>query len=311
MSMLSDEAIRSLMASGSLVLRGEESRVGACSYQFAPGKVLITGRRQADDPIPAETYPIARNWSAETPEESYDVEPGDMVWIRTREIASIPDDICAFWWQTNTLSRKGLMLVNMSMVEPGYRGHLACLFANFGEDPVRLRPSTRIAKLGFWRLDATSKQPVPPLPDTVQYDEELVDAATSAPRSFLQVGELASTLARERKEARDELVRTRMDQVDQATKEIDAQRAEAKTGLEGDLKGSFWKAVWPFALALGALIVVLNFVPSARSLLQPVDDAAVRGIIQEELDDEASADLSAQVAEIEERLEEMEKRIDD
>jgi deoxycytidine triphosphate deaminase len=43
-----------------------------------------------------------------------------MVWIRTRDKVKIPNDMVGFWWQTNTLSRQGLMLVNMSMVEPGY-----------------------------------------------------------------------------------------------------------------------------------------------------------------------------------------------
>src|SRR5215471_3774604 len=129
-----------------------DHNIFACSYQFRPGVIVPTG---SDDP-----ESCARNWTGSTRAgDLYVVKPGDLVWVRTIESVSMPPDICAFWWQTSRLSRKGLMLVNMSMVEPGYQGPLACLFMNFGKKPVILDPDTVIAKLVFNRLGAPAQTP--------------------------------------------------------------------------------------------------------------------------------------------------------
>ena len=38
------------------------------------------------------------------------------------------------------------MLVNMSMVDAGYEGSLACLFVNFGRQPLDIDPGMTVAR---------------------------------------------------------------------------------------------------------------------------------------------------------------------
>jgi deoxycytidine triphosphate deaminase len=115
-TVLSDLEIRRCIAAGNLVPGGDTACISECSYSFRPGRGFIAG----DDTDPVE-FQTAVGPTRLT------VHPGKMVWIRTRDKVKFPNDMVGFWWQTNTLSRQGLMLVNMSMVEPGYEGDLACL----------------------------------------------------------------------------------------------------------------------------------------------------------------------------------------
>jgi deoxycytidine triphosphate deaminase len=142
MSVLSDSEIRRRIGLGELVPGGDLAFATECSYSFVPGSAFLAGSTD----IPLE-FPGLDG------KASVVVRPGEMIWIRTRDSVAIPNDIVGFWWQTNTLSRKGLMLINMSMVEPGYKGDLACLFGNFGKGDVLISPRTFIAKMVFAELN--------------------------------------------------------------------------------------------------------------------------------------------------------------
>lgn len=179
MSMLSDATLLAEIADGHLIVNGDTSRVSHCAYHFVTQKIFEAGPTGA-----------IRDWSDPGPDANYAIDPGAIVWLRTAGIVDMPSNRCAFYWQTNTLSRQGLMLVNSSMVEPGYKGPLACLFANFGRESIIINPETVVAKLVFFELDRDAVKPVDMTYTVEQYDRALKQVASHGAPSFLQISEL-------------------------------------------------------------------------------------------------------------------------
>ena len=254
MSILSDSTILARISAGDLVINGDARHVEFCSYQFTPEKVLEPG---ADGRV--------LDWKACPDNASYSIRPGQLVWVRTRGEVTIPSDMCAFYWQTNTLARVGLMLVNSSMVEPGYKGPLACLFANFGKQDIVINPRTKVAKIIFLQLDQPALRPSSLSFEATQYDDTLRQVAAAAPRSFLQIADFATSLAAER---------------DKAINDIQKGAADAREKeLEG-LKSDHMKAIrsafgWA-VLGLLVLTVAITLAQNLQNRLRPNATAEIQ-----------------------------------
>ena len=54
------------------------------------------------------------------------------------------------------LSRQGVLLLNISLVEPGYEGYLTTVLVNFGNKNVVISPTTTIAKVAFFIPSSTT-----------------------------------------------------------------------------------------------------------------------------------------------------------
>jgi hypothetical protein len=191
------------------------------------------------------------------------------VWIRTKGNVSLPNDVCAFWWQTSTLSRKGLMLVNMSMVEPGYEGPLACLFVNFGSAKVRIAPDTVIAKLVFAQLDRPTSSPFTFRTSLTKYDGEVHDGAVNGPATFLRVADMWKDLAAKREEVETELARLAVTATTGFQETVKTAREAGVAKFAEDMKGGLIKS---FGWALGGFLIILaavTFVPWLQGLIKP------------------------------------------
>lgn len=134
MTVFSDNTI--LAKFDQLINDGDSSRVRGCAYSFVAGKIFPSPH--SDEPAHKDvldwTTQVVGAWPGE---EVYEICPGELVSMRTREAVRMPADVCGIWNQTDGLSRKGLMLVNLSAVPPGYEGHLTCTFVNFGKHQKR------------------------------------------------------------------------------------------------------------------------------------------------------------------------------
>lgn len=262
MAVLSDGEIRDLIVNQQMIDNAAESNIFACSYQFRPGVVISTGSDSAPESV--------RDWTgATTSTDVYRIKPGELIWVRTVERVAMPNDVCAFWWQTNRLSRQGLMLVNMSMVEPGYHGPLACLFVNFGREPVTLQPKTVIAKLVFNRLGAAAERPLEMDPTTLQYDQDLILAAMDAPATFLDVGAFDTSLNAKRD--------TAIADMGQALDMFKKQLADEAESVKKDTQGQFQKdanslirrVLGAAAIGFALVILAMTFVPWLQANVQP------------------------------------------
>ncbi|NTE89576.1 dCTP deaminase [Agrobacterium rubi] len=242
MAVLSDTEILARMAKGDLVLGGDTARATECSYSFVSGSAFIPGET---------TGPIIFPGSAGNSEVT--VSPGQMIWIRTLERVKIPDSFVGFWWQTNSLSRKGLMLVNMSMVEPGYEGDLACLFVNFAKSTVVISATTPIAKMVFMPIQGLVGTPFAGDVSRQRYDDALRQLAINQPKSFLQIAELSTELGDAKNLALRDIEKT----AQAAAAQVKSDATAAKTDAVADFKKDIPAAIRSsFAWALGAFVIL-------------------------------------------------------
>ncbi|NER78628.1 MAG: hypothetical protein F6K42_03440 [Leptolyngbya sp. SIO1D8] len=250
MAVLSDRSIKKLMQSNELVIGGEQERARQCSYRFRPHMIFHSNENRTKDISAAQDDP-------------HDfVEPGEYVWIRMREFVKLPKDICAFWWQTNSLSRQGLLLMNMSIVEAGYEGPLSCLFVNFSRTTVAISPETTMAKLVFAKLDEAAQIPstrnnldISDPREIIRYDEKLHREALNRPASFLQVDDKF-------KELQDRIVADIEDKAQEITNSnIDK--------VKEDIPGAIRESTRWAAGAIAVLVLVSTVTPWVQQFFSP------------------------------------------
>lgn len=269
MAVLSDTEILHLMANGNLVVGGDPARATECSYSFVSGAAFIPG--EVAGPI---------LFSGTTNKAEVTVKPGQMIWIRTLEQVKIPNNLVGFWWQTNSLSRKGLMLVNMSMVEPGYTGDLACLFVNFAKSTVVISATTPIAKMIFMPLQGLVRTPFSSQVNRQQYDDALRQLAINQPKSFLQIAELSAELGNAKKQALLDIENTGQAAILQLKSGAAAAKESAITDFKKDIPAAIRSA---FGLALAAF-VILSLATSAVEYLKGQLFPDVKAIARSEAD---------------------------
>jgi dCTP deaminase len=301
MTVLSDSEISKRIKAGQLIPNGDLALAKECSYSFVPGVAFRAGSKDKPTEFPGD------DGKAEVI-----VQPGEMIWIRTRDRVILPKELAGFWWQTNTLSRKGLMLVNMSMVEPGYEGDLACLFVNFGKGDIPITAKTVIAKMVFTELSGVVEHPFDFRKPREEYDGALRELALAQPKSFLQVAELSTDLADARNRALDEIKRAGDNARGNAESEFEAVKEEKLKELGGDIPGvvrkSFWWAAGALALLTAAVMggdyIKGTFFPNVKDVAHSEAEAVLseRVAVNGTPDTEAIARLSKRLEEISNRL---------
>ena len=135
MSVLSDTTIRNLMQQQQLVLNGDTSSAKHCAYEFKAGRIVYGG-------IEAPAQQVSAIDLTSSPSQTAVIPPSGVAWVRTTETVRIPQNMVGIWIQTNSLSRRGLLLLNSTLVEPGYEGPLSAHFVNLSSSPISLSSST-------------------------------------------------------------------------------------------------------------------------------------------------------------------------
>jgi deoxycytidine triphosphate deaminase len=300
MSVLSDTTIRDRLAS--LVPNGQKDDAKHCAYEFTAAKVF---KGSAAAPlIVSDDTPVL-------------VEPTELVWVLAKEEISVPDNCVGMWVQTQTLSRKGLLLLNHSLVEPGYCGPLHAVFVNFGRTKVVINPVTKIAKVVFFELDKSAENLVKF--DTSAYDSLILEISANAPDSFMELSALVPSLKAEADERlRDLQTEARLLQKEIANaakvdltaasdKHRDELRAEVdkrKSEMTDHIKylALRWGGASVGGLMLGVALVWLGlgvYLPRLAASYADVDGIARRAVQERGAAlDAASAQLRANRAEL-------------
>lgn len=263
MTLLSETTIRRNMARDLLVRGGDPAQARGAAYRFRPQLVVPGGgKTQVRLLLPTDPEPSPAPHDVMAC-EGYCIERRSLVWIRMRETVKLPPDICAFWWQTNSFSRKGLMLVNMSLVEPGYEGPLACLFVNFGDGPIRISATDTVARLVFHTLD----EPAPPQERSfslLEYDKALRDDVAGGSSSFLGIDDFRIEF-RQARAREEEILRDTLASEEQKTRERIKEVQKEVTESIKDPKNML-KTLGYAAAGFLLLLLALEFVPWLENL---------------------------------------------
>lgn len=279
MNILSDHDIRQRLDKGELVERGLPEHAEGCSYKFKPGKIFPAGR---------QALPL--DWdSLSEPAAEYLAKPGEIFWVRTNRKVLLPSDICAFWWQTNELSKKGIMLVNMSMVDPGYHGWLACLFVNFGHQVVRITPDTTVARLVFAQLKDPVERPYTYSgEDLRKYDGQLRDTALQGASSFLQVNEQAERMGEKMASfdfKSDEYFRKWTEELERLKGSLDGKLkdvvAQQTDEIRKNLLDALRKLFWPYVTTIATAVFLWQGINWLGDRIRPTKDEQIRKLVDE------------------------------
>ncbi len=77
---------------------------------------------------------------------------GAMILGQTIETFHMPDDVMAFVYTRSTLARASNFL-NVTPIEPGWRGQITLEISNIGSDPVWIYPGEGIGQIIFMQID--------------------------------------------------------------------------------------------------------------------------------------------------------------
>lgn len=160
--------------------------------------------------------------------EGYTVKRQEIVWVVSRERIELPMDITAHAVIKTGLCNKGLLALNIGIVDPGWHGHLATAIINFSGQEYYLKPKESFLRLTFYKHNIPEKSKYPTHIDKRDYIEaKKKDAIETFSSTFLDVSGIAR---------------------------------EVSANLFGGVKEKivFWSAVFAIVLGFGSLFVAVS-----------------------------------------------------
>lgn len=169
--MLSNIEIRQQVQNNHLISDFNEGSLKHCSYKLRLGKLIQPGTSILFD----ETGQQNLNWvqrgvvwlsnkvlprqlGQEIAEfrmsnNTYVLKPNELIFFQTKEKIRLPLNIAAFYSSLDSIAKRGLLLINASVVEPGYVGFLSGVLLNFSSKSFMLKPEMEIVKINFLQID--------------------------------------------------------------------------------------------------------------------------------------------------------------
>lgn len=90
---------------------------------------------------------------SEKRKDDYDLRPQGVAAAVSKEIVSLPADICAFASVRTSLCREGVLAINIGLIDPGWHGPISSLLLNFGKSSYRLKESETFLRLTFHTME--------------------------------------------------------------------------------------------------------------------------------------------------------------
>jgi deoxycytidine triphosphate deaminase len=81
---------------------------------------------------------------------SFWLEPSHMVSIVTKQCLNMPDDVTGLATLVTTLTKEGILCLNVGVVDPGYSGPLGATLVNFSDKPRKIQAGDRLFRVLFF-----------------------------------------------------------------------------------------------------------------------------------------------------------------
>lgn len=121
------------------------------------------------------------------PQGPHILKPNECVLVVTAETVQMPQKLMASYTPLNRNARIGLMLINPSVIEPGYSGPLSCVLFNLSADDIPLSIGKEIAKIVFFQLSEAPEDPKPFKQEKEAYTTALSEVAIKYHQSFMNI----------------------------------------------------------------------------------------------------------------------------
>lgn len=165
---LSNSKIRESINSSQLLIDSDDNCIKNCSYKIRIGK-LIEPKSGNEIKLP------------------YTLKPSKVVLFESAEKINLPENLTASYSALFSVSSKGILLINSSMIEPCYKGHLSGVLLNFSSKKYTIKKLKPIAKLNFMEVNGTVDNPSKEAPEDDSYSRDLIDKAENYDLTFLNI----------------------------------------------------------------------------------------------------------------------------
>lgn len=119
-----------------------QDNIKNCSYKIRIGKL-----------IKPETGDIIDFNSS----QSFCLEPSEIILFESIETIKLPYNITASYSALYSVASEGILLINSSMIEPGYSGLLSGVLLNFSSNKFVITKGREIAKLNFYQTNEQNR----------------------------------------------------------------------------------------------------------------------------------------------------------
>lgn len=210
--MLSNIEIREKVRNSHLISDFNEGSLKHCSYKLRLGKLIQPGSSILFDNTRNENLNWAqrgvvwlsdkflpRQFGQEVAEfrlsnNTYVLKPNELIFFQTKEKIRLPMNIAASYSALDSIAKQGLLLINASVVEPGYTGFLSGVLLNFSSKNFVLKPEMDIVKINFIKIDAEVETKLTESSGD-KYTENLQKTAQLYDKTFLNVERLRDEVA--------------------------------------------------------------------------------------------------------------------
>jgi dUTPase len=119
--------------------------------------------------------------------------PRGVVWVVSKEEFNLPETITGLATLKTSWTHRGVLALNVGIVDPGYRGALATALVNFSESDFEVKVGEPFFRVLFFKHANTGAAPSgEPLPE---YRRRVLDYSRSYRKSFLNMEAVASQVA--------------------------------------------------------------------------------------------------------------------
>lgn len=144
LSLLSGEEVKA----NALVEQGEEKLFRASTYDLSVGDIIPAGAGICGD-------------------SKYSLPPGGMVRVVSKESLKLPDTITGHVLLKNELCTRGVLAINIGVVDPGFEGPISSTLINFGREACVVEKGTPFLRVSFHRCPQSPKAKA-----SAKYDRE-------------------------------------------------------------------------------------------------------------------------------------------
>ena len=127
--------------------------------------------------------------------DCFKIKPQEIVNIIMKEKVRIPEDCFGIVYSKTALCKKGIHLLNVGVIDPGYSGYISTLAINFSKEAVEVRKGDAFIRLMVYK-NAHDFEDAKPFED-VNYIEKRIAESKKYPNTFLDVPRQVKELSRE------------------------------------------------------------------------------------------------------------------
>lgn len=170
-SLVNQEGLKALLAEGLIVKNGDANSVEGVKYDFRIGPSFLKSKFRR--PMEFDRLSIDAISSAE-------IEPGEVVFVRTEEEISLPTNMMIVLTHKRTIAYDGILILGGLTVDPGFDGPLLIGLYNFSSRPYPLTRHRKIIAGVFYSLNEEEAKDIKRIPAAAEaYPDDLIRLITN------------------------------------------------------------------------------------------------------------------------------------